>query len=180
MRIKNTIFLCVLLLSMVGCGKTTVGTVVLVPDELMDNTTFLKAERGGLFVESHLPSQMVVVDAEDFKEGLESAFLASGIFAGGEKKYAIEADIRQLEYPSFATTVNVSFLVDYDIRDEHGRLVAQKSVESEGVCSMGEHFVGGVRFRRAVDRAISNQFVLVVEFIKDEISKDLSVITAKQ
>ncbi|WP_419786482.1 hypothetical protein [Pseudodesulfovibrio sp.] len=163
----------VLLFTLAGCGKTVVGSSGLLPESLIENTKTVEASQGAVEVSSSLPSQLFVVDSADFRQGLENAFAAAGVFAGGKKKYDVRAEIVKLDYPSFGTGMEAEYVVDYEILDATGHVIGEKKISSKGYCSMGEHFLGSARVYQAIQKAVEHQYPLIVEYIWEVVGADL-------
>lgn len=96
---------------------------------------------------------------DDFKAAIEAAVTQSRLFktvvqGADGSDYELTVQIVSLAKPLFGTTFTVNLETAWSLVKTSDRSVAmRKSIQSTGVATVGEAFVGATRIRLAVERA---------------------------
>lgn len=104
------------------------------------------------------------VGNEEFKEALKNSLISGGVYFSEDGKYVLSAIIENEDAPMFGMTFRVTERVRYQLREQQGRIIHEKEINSSGRASPGDEFVGTHRLRVAKERAIKAN---IEKFLKD-------------
>jgi hypothetical protein len=154
-----------------GCG-IKYKTSNIVPNNLPNYGESVCGNIKDIKVTSRVDGQFQSIDKEDFAKGLSNSISSSGIQKKCNKDYIINADITKFDYPAVAADIYVIFGVSYSIVDgKDNNLISKKDIETKGNSPLSEGGNAGVRFARAMERAVAIQFVEFLDYYYRSLSK---------
>lgn len=104
-----------------------------------------------------------------FENALNKALNDTNIFKNdSDRKVQIKVVVLKNDAPAMGLDMTISAEVIYEIKDQNGKLLYSNRINSQGLATVGDKFVGVERMILANDRAIQNNIKLFLDDVQSK------------
>lgn len=173
MKIYGQIAACCLLLMLSGCSVKNDFNLVLPANYQVQQKNYnLQAVNAQLAPDSKKTGDIDVFDpayTQKFENALVKVLNDAKFFKNdAQNSLQIKVLILKNDAPAMGFDMSVDTDVLYEIKDQNGHTLYSKVIQSQGIATVGDEFVGLNRMILANDRAVRNNIQSFIDDIKSK------------